>query len=184
MNHLIHPPCLFWDSSCTRTSLSKCVPVFLWHQAKGRWWFGAGGAGPVGKRGGKKAQEQTCACTERGRRLAWWMLWHHHCSETFVVLPLYTYRVRAQLHCQHKPSWWHYTGMAVHMKGARMSPQPLLWSIQWTPLPRRDDMPICFSFLLGMTHCSYLVISRNIQGWVGRYAGADNTTQNTELPPG
>lgn len=24
-----------------------CAPVFLWHQAKGRRWFGSGGAGPV-----------------------------------------------------------------------------------------------------------------------------------------
>lgn len=137
----------------------------------------------AGRSGGRKAQDQTCTCTERGRRLEWWMLWHHHCSETSMVLLLYTYRVRAQLQCHHKPCWWHYTGMAVHMEGDRMSPLPLLWSIQWTPLPRRDDMPVCFSFLLGMTHCSYLVISRNIHGWVGHYAGADNTTQNTELPP-
>lgn len=214
LNHLIHPsPHLSWKCSWTGTSLSTCVPAFLWHKAKGRGWFGAGGAGPVGQGctllqplllyKEKKKKQSRDGCLD-GRKKEWWegrpgnnLRLYREGQKTAVmdtvtptllwntlVLLLYTYRVRAQLHCQHKPPWWHYTGMAVHMEGARMIPLSLLWSIQWTPLPRRDDMLVCFPFLFGMTHCSYLVISRNIQVWAGHYAGADNTTQNTELPSG
>lgn len=112
LNHLIHPsPHLSWKCSWTGTSLSTCVPAFLWHKAKGRGWFGAGGAGPVGqgctllqplllykekkknnlgmvvlmagrRSGGREGLGTTYACTERGRRLQWWTLWHQHYSET------------------------------------------------------------------------------------------------------